>query len=253
MRLEGKVALVTGAGSGIGRAIAGGYAREGARVAVVDLSSQHGEETVAAIRDAGGEAMFARADVAKAAEVEAMVAQVTGQYGQVDILLNSAAIQPHRTDGRAHELSEATWDQVQSINLKGVWLCSKYVIPLMLKAGSGSIIHIASPTGLFGCAPGYTAYSTSKAGVFGLTRIMAVDYARDQIRVNAIIPGATETPLIKDLLTNEAERQRLASLMPLGRMGQPEDVVGLAIFLASAESQFCTGGFYAVDGGLTAI
>jgi NAD(P)-dependent dehydrogenase (short-subunit alcohol dehydrogenase family) len=253
MRLASKAALVTGAGSGIGRAIARGYAREGARVAVVDLNRENGEQTVAAIREAGGEAIYARADVADSSTVEAMVAEVVGQFGQIDILVNSAAIQPHRTDGRAHELSEETWDQVQSINLKGVWLCSKYVVPVMLKAGRGAIVHIASPTGLVGCAPGYTAYSTSKSGVFGLTRVMAVDYARDQIRVNAIIPGATETPLIEELLEREGERQKLAALMPLGRMAKPEDVVGLAIFLASDESQFCTGGFYAVDGGLTAI
>jgi len=162
-------------------------------------------------------------------------------------------VQLHGQDARAHELSEEVWDRTYAVNLRGVWLCSKYAIPLMLKQGGGSIIHVASPTGMLGCAPGYTAYSSSKGGVFGLTRVMAADYARDNIRVNAIVPGAMETPLIAELLTDQQTRQNLAALMPLGRLGQPEDVVGLALFLASDESRFCTGGIYMVDGGLTAV
>ena len=253
MRLKDKAAIITGGGAGMGRAVAKGFAQEGAKVVVVDINSANGEAVVAEIQRAGGEALFVRTDVSKAAEVEAMVTRAAGQYQRVDILYNNAAVQLHGQDARAHELSEEVWDRTYAVNLRGVWLCSKYAIPLMLKQGGGSIIHVASPTGMLGCAPGYTAYSSSKGGVFGLTRVMAADYARDNIRVNAIVPGAMETPLIAELLTDQQTRQNLAALMPLGRLGQPEDVVGLALFLASDESRFCTGGIYMVDGGLTAV
>lgn len=252
MRLKDKVAIVTGGGAGMGEAVAKGFAREAARVAVADINSALGETTVAAIRAAGGEAIFVRADVSKAADIETMVAAVVEQYGRIDILYNNAAIQLHGQDARAHEVSEEIWDRTYAVNVRGVWLCSKYVIPVMLAHGGGSIIQVASPTGLSGCAPGYTAYSSSKGGVIALTRVMAVDYARDNIRVNAIVPGATDTPLIKELLANEHTRQALADLSPMGRLGRPEDVVGLAIFLASDEAGFCTGGLYMADGGLTA-
>lgn len=253
MRLKDKVAIVTGGGAGMGRAVAKGFAREGANVVVAEINQANGEATVAEIQEAGGEGVFVQADVSQAASVEAMVAATVERYQQIDILYNNAAVQLHGQDARAHELTEAVWDRTYAINVRGVWLCSKYTIPVMLQQEGGSIIHVASPTGLVGCAPGYTAYSSSKGGVFGLTRVMAADYARDNIRVNAVVPGATETPLIAELLADEQTRQDLAALMPLGRLGQPEDVVGLAIFLASDESRFCTGGIYTVDGGLTAV
>jgi NAD(P)-dependent dehydrogenase (short-subunit alcohol dehydrogenase family) len=237
----------------MGRAVAEGFAREGAKVIVSEINPANGEAVAAAIRAAGGEAFFVRTDVSRAAEIEAMVAETVEGYGGVDILYSNAGIQLHGQDARAHELTEEIWDRTQTINLKSVWLCAKYVIPVMLQRGGGSIINVASPTGLLGCAPGYTAYSSSKGGVFALTRVMAADYARDKIRVNAVVPGATETPLIKVLLEDEQTRQQLATQSPLGRLGQPEDVVGLAIFLASDESAFCTGGSYMVDGGLTAV
>jgi NAD(P)-dependent dehydrogenase (short-subunit alcohol dehydrogenase family) len=252
MRLKDKVAIVTGGGAGMGEAVAKGFAREAARVVVTDINTANGETTVAAIQAAGGEAIFVRADVSKAADIEAMVSAAVERYGRIDILYNNAAIQLHGQDARAHELSEEIWDRTYAVNVRGVWLCSKYTIPVMLAHGGGSIMHVASPTGLTGCAPGYTAYSSSKGGVIALTRVMAVDYARDNIRVNAIVPGATDTPLIKELLANEHTRQALAALSPMGRLGRPEDVVGLAIFLASDEAGFCTGGIYMADGGLTA-
>jgi NAD(P)-dependent dehydrogenase (short-subunit alcohol dehydrogenase family) len=253
MRLENKVAIVTGGGAGMGRAVAEGFAREGAKVVVAEINSANGQAVVKAIQQAGGEAIFVHADVSQTADIEAMVAATVKQFGGLDILYSNAAIQLHGQDARAHELSEEVWDRTYAINIRGVWLCAKYAIPAMLKRGGGAIINVASPTGLVGCAPGYTAYSSSKGAVYGLTRVMAADYARDNIRVNAIIPGATDTPLIADLLADEQTRRELAARSPLGRLGQPEDVVGLAIFLASNESSFCTGGYYAADGGLTAI
>jgi NAD(P)-dependent dehydrogenase (short-subunit alcohol dehydrogenase family) len=201
----------------------------------------------------GGKATFIRCDVSQAQDVKAMVEEAVRRYGGVDILVNNAAVQMHGQDARAHELAEEVWDRTMAINLRSVWLCSKYVIPAMLERGGGSIIHLASPTGLTGCAPTYTAYSASKGGVFALTKVMAVDYARDNIRVNAIVPGTTDTPMIASLLADSQIRARLVAKSPLGRLGTPEDVAPLAVFLASDESRYCTGGFYMADGGLLAV
>ncbi|MEZ4614649.1 MAG: SDR family oxidoreductase [Caldilineaceae bacterium] len=253
MRLKDKVAIVTGGGAGMGLAVARAYAREGAKVVVADRNQADGVATVNAIQAAGGEAFFIRTDVANTADVAAMAVAAAERYGRLDVLYANAAVQLHGQDARAHELSEESWDTTYAINIRGVWLCAKYVIPAMLKGGGGSIINVASPTGLLGCAPGYTAYSSSKGAVYGLTRVMAADYARDRIRVNALVPGPIETPLTKDLFADQATRDGLINAVPLGRLGQPEDVVGLAIFLASDESIYCTGGTFVVDGGQTAI
>ncbi|HXH51489.1 MAG TPA: glucose 1-dehydrogenase [Terriglobia bacterium] len=250
MRLKEKVAVVTGGATGIGRAISIFFAREGAHLAIADIDASNGVCTSAEINSTGGKSSFILTDVSKAQDVQEMVETVAERYGGIDIAVNSAAIQMHGLDAPAHLLPEEVWDRTMNINMRGVWLCSKFVIPEMLKRGGGSIIHLASPTGITGCAPTYTAYSTSKGGVIALTRIMAVDYARNHIRVNAIVPGTTETPMIAALLKDEEVRGRLIAKSPLGRLGTPEDVASLAVFLASDESSYCTGGLYRVEGGM---
>jgi 3-oxoacyl-[acyl-carrier protein] reductase len=250
MRLAGKVAIITGGGSGIGRAAAIRFASEGARLVVADLDAA-AEEVAGAIQAAGGEAAFQRCDVSRAADAETLVTAAVARFGGIDVLYNNAAIQLHGHDVRAHELAEEIWDRTMATNLKGVWLCSKYAIPVMIARGGGTIIHAASPTGLR-AAPPYTAYSASKGGVIALMRTMAAEYARDNIRVNAIVPGPIETPLTSAIFADSETRARLLAATPLGRLGTPDDVVGLLVFLASDEARFCTGGLYMADGGQTA-
>lgn len=245
MRLAGKVAIVTGAGSGIGRAIAQAYVREGARVVFADINQA---AAASAAASAGDGARPVRADVSKVDDVRAMIKETTGAFGRLDVLVNNAAVQLNDQDTRCHELDEATWDRTLRVNLDGPFFCMKYAIPEMLRAGAGSIINIASPTALRGRATELTAYSSSKGGVISLTRVAAVGYGQDKIRVNAIVPGPTETPLIADLLQDPAVRARLEAT-PLGRIGRPEDLTGVAVFLASDDSAFATGAVFVVDGG----
>jgi NAD(P)-dependent dehydrogenase (short-subunit alcohol dehydrogenase family) len=181
-----------------------------------------------------------------------MVESTLDLHRQIDILCNNAAVLLFKEETRAHELTNETWDHTMSVNLRGYWLTSKYAIPSMLRQGSGSIIHVASPTGQFGF-PRLTAYSASKGGVLGLMRAMAVDYAPEHIRVNAIIPGTIDTPMNAVELSDAATCARYAEITPARRLGTPRDIAGLATFLASDDSDYCIGGIFTVDGGLTAV
>lgn len=253
MRLKNKVAIVTGGGSGLGQAIAKAFAREGAKVVIADVNAQNGEATAKGIRNSGGDALFVQCDVSQADQVEAMVRICVERYGGLDVLCANAGIELIGQDAKVHELSEAVWDRTVAVNLKGMWLSCKYALVEMLKRGNGSIIITGSPTGLFGIGAGETAYSSSKAGTHGLMRVMAADYARSGIRVNAVVPGFMDTPINAPVLPDDATRKVAGESIPMGRLGLPEDLAGLVVFLASDESSYCTGGFYMCDGGQTAV
>lgn len=252
MKLKGKVALVTGGGAGLGQAVAKRFAIEGARVVVAEINGHDGDATVEAIRRKGGDAISIKTDVSVETEVKAMVEAAVKQYGGIDILYNNAAVLFHKNEARAHELTAEVWDRTINVNLRGNWLCCKYGIPPLLARGGGSIIQVASPTGILGFT-NLTAYSTSKAGILGLMRAMAADYAGDNVRVNAIIPGTMDTPMNAEYLSDARMRANLIAKAPLKRLGISDDISGLAVFLASDESSYCTGGVYMVDGGMTAV
>jgi NAD(P)-dependent dehydrogenase (short-subunit alcohol dehydrogenase family) len=249
--VNGKVALVTGASSGIGRATALAFAREGAKVMVADVTVEGGEETVSLVKQAGGEATFFKADVSKAAEVEALVARVVQTYGRLDCAHNNAGIEG--PGALTVDYPEEMFDRVMAINLKGVWLCLKYEIPQMLKTGGGAIVNTASTAGLVGFPRG-SAYVASKHGVVGLTRTAALEYAKSNIRVNAVCPGAIDTPMMGRITDHRPTRAaRMAAAEPVGRMGVPGEIAEAVVWLCSDSASFVTGHAMAVDGGMTAV
>ncbi len=251
MRLAEKVALITGAGSGIGRESALLFAREGAAVACVDLDEAAAAATAEAVVAAGGRAVAQRADVARAADCAAMVTAAEQAFGRLDVLFNNAGVMLH-ADGGAVDTDEAVWDTTMDVNAKGVFLGCKYGIPALLRAGGGSIINTASFVAVMGAATPQLAYTASKGAVLALTRELAVIHARQGIRVNALCPGPLRTELLMSVLDTEAKRQRRLVHIPMGRFGEAAEIARAALFLASDESSFVTGTDFLVDGGLTA-
>ncbi|MBK5289549.1 MAG: glucose 1-dehydrogenase [Acidimicrobiia bacterium] len=250
-RLDGKVALITGAGNGMGQVASVLFASEGARIVVADFSEAGGAETVAAVEAVGGQATFVKVDVANAEQVEAMVAFAMKTYGSLDVLYNNAGIFPS-DDGGTTETPESTWDRVMEVNLKGVWLGCRFGIPAMLESGGGSIVNVASFVALMGAATAQIAYTTSKGGVLALTREIAVEYGRRNIRANSLCPGPVSTPMLEDLMSDPARKARRVVHIPMGRLGRAEELAKGALFLASDESSFMTGAQLVIDGGITA-
>jgi NAD(P)-dependent dehydrogenase (short-subunit alcohol dehydrogenase family) len=250
MRLANKVAIITGAASGMGKAAAELFAHEGASIIVADIMVKEGEETVRDIREAGGHAIFVKTNVANEDEVKHMVETAIDTFGHVDVLYNNAGIMPAE-DGSVTEITEATWDRVMDINIKSAFLCCKYTIPYMVKQGSGSIINVASFVAFLGCTVPQDAYTVSKGGMLSLTKSLAVQYGRYNIRCNAICPGPIETPLLRVLWTSEEARNLRLKRIPLGRFGEAKDIVYMALYLASDESSWTTGAWLVVDGGIS--
>jgi NAD(P)-dependent dehydrogenase (short-subunit alcohol dehydrogenase family) len=251
-QLDGKVALVTGGASGIGRATALTFAREGAKLVVADMNEEGGQQTVHTITENGGKATFVQVDVSQATAVEAMISKAVETYGRVDCAHNNAGI-GSRPRAPLHECTEETWDRVLGINLKGVWLCMKYEIIQMLTQGRGTIVNTASIMGLVGSWSGTAAYNASKHGVVGLTKTAALEYATSGIRVNAVCPGYIQTPLIAEALTsNPALEAQIVARHPVGRMGKPDEIAEAVVWLCSDAASFVTGHTMTVDGGYVA-
>jgi NAD(P)-dependent dehydrogenase (short-subunit alcohol dehydrogenase family) len=249
MRLEGKICVITGAGGGMGREAAIVFTGEGGRVCAADVDLAAAEETVALC---SGEALAVRADVADESEVEAMMAAAAERFGGIDVLYNNAGISPD-DDASVLETSVEAWDRVQAVNTRGVFLCCKHGIPHLLERGGGSVINVASFVALLGAATSQISYSASKGAVLSMSRELAVQFARQGVRVNALCPGPVETPLLLNIFGDDPaalERRRIH--WPTGRLAKPREIVNAALFLASDESSYVNGATFLVDGGLTA-
>ncbi len=250
MRLAAKTVLITGAASGMGRLACQVFAREGAQIVAADVSEAALQETVASVQAAGGAIVGVPANVAVAADVQRAVTEGVRAFGRLNVLYNNAGIFPD-DDTSVVDTDETVLQRVLDVNLKGVYLCCKYGIPELIKAGGGSIINVASFVALVGCTVPQDAYTASKGAVLSLTRSLAVQYGRYNIRANALCPGPILTPLLEGLFPSDEEKNKRLSRIPLGRFGRPEDVVYAALYLASDESVWTTGTTFVVDGGIT--
>jgi NAD(P)-dependent dehydrogenase (short-subunit alcohol dehydrogenase family) len=249
-RLEGKVCVITGAGGGMGREAAVVFSQEGANVCVADVSVSAAEETVTQCRY--GSAFAFEVDVASEDGVRAMLAAAAGRFGGIDVLYNNAGISPS-DDGSVLETSVEAWDRVQEVNAKGVFLCCKHGIPYLLERGGGSVINVASFVAILGAATSQISYTASKGAVLAMSRELAVQFAREGIRVNALCPGPVETPLLLNIYGSDpAALERRRVHWPTGRLAKPREIVNAALFLASDESSYVNGATFLVDGGLTA-
>ena len=251
MRLKNKVALITGAGSGIGREAARLFSTEGAKIVVVDLNDAGGNETVQMIEAGGGSAVYLHANVANGTDCEAMIATTEKIFGKLNILFNNAGIMDSGDDD-AIKTEEEVWDRTLSVNLKGVFLGCKYGIPALRRSGGGSIINTASFVAFLGAATPQLAYTASKGGVMAMTRELSVIHARENIRVNALCPGPLRTELLMKFLNTEEKKQRRLVHIPMGRFGEANEIAKAALFLASDDSSFMTGAALMIDGGITA-
>jgi len=252
MKLKDEVAVVTGAGSGIGKGIATVFSREGAKVVVADWDEQAGEKTAEEIRRSGGDAFFVKCDVSNEEQVKATIQVTIAKYGRINVLVNNAGIGVYKT---VLDTTSEEWDRCLAVDLKGVFLCSKYAIPHIKAAGGGAIVNIASVHS-YQNVGGTAAYAASKGGVVALTRVMAIDYGRDKIRVNAVCPGWIDTPLTQSIFADtpdpEKARRDVERRQILGRLGTPEEVGEATAFLASDEASYITGASLMVDNGMTA-
>src|SRR5881396_337419 len=247
-RLDGKVAVITGAAGGIGREAAMLFSSEGARICVADVGREAGEKTASECRDA----FFFAADVSIPESVRAMYAETEKRYGKINVLYNNAGIMPADDDSILTTEPDA-WDRVQAVNAKGVYLCCKYGIPYLLEAGGGSVINVASFVAIVGAATSQISYTASKGAVLSMTRELAVQFARQNVRVNALCPGPVETPLLLNIFGDDpAALERRRTHWPTGRLAKPREIVNGALFLASDDSSYVTGATFLVDGGLTA-
>jgi NAD(P)-dependent dehydrogenase (short-subunit alcohol dehydrogenase family) len=245
-KLDGKVAIVTGGSSGIGRATAVAFAKEGAKVVVAARRNSEGEETVRLAKEAGGEALFVQTDVTKAVDIEALVNKTLETYSRLDCAFNNAG------SGKANpltQMSESDWDFDLAVNLKAVWLCMKYEIPAMLRSGAGAIVNMASQGAIIG-VPNFSSYCAAKGGVISLSRTAAIEYAQDKIRVNIVSPGAIKTELLSEIPADQL--QEIEAAIPLKRAGQPEEIAAAVAWLCSDSASFVTGQNLAIDGGYTA-